>query len=213
MLEAALEAGFSAAGVRRTADRARCPRRAWPISTRALRLAAGVVICASHNPYYDNGIKFFSADGRQAGGRRGARRSRPQLEEPMACVRSERARQAHAASPMRRAATSNSARARFRPSWTCTGCKLVVDCAHGAAYHIAPHVFHELGAEVISIGIQPDGLQHQRRLRRHRAGKADASPCGRIGAHLGMALDGDADRLQVVDAAMAGSTTATNCCT
>jgi phosphoglucosamine mutase len=166
MLEAALESGFSAAGVD-VMLAGPMPTPGIAYLTRALRLAAGVVISASHNPYYDNGIKFFSADGNKLPDEVELL-IEEQLDQPLACAASEQLGK--------------------------------VDCAHGAAYDVAPHVFHELGAEVIPIGVAPNGFNindgvgataPDALVRAVRANHAD----------LGIALDGDADRLQVVDAA------------
>ncbi|MHA4870809.1 phosphoglucosamine mutase [Duganella sp. PWIR1] len=196
MLEAALEAGFSAAGVD-VMLAGPMPTPAIAYLTRALRLSAGVVISASHNPFQDNGIKFFSAQGTklpdaveldiEAG-----------LDQPMDCVPSEK---------LGRAKRLDDAQGRYIEFCKSTfpneldlrGLKLVVDCAHGAAYNIAPHVFHELGAEVVAIGNKPDGfninLEHGA-----TAPKAMAAAVQAHGADLGVALDGDADRLIMCDA-------------
>ncbi|MGO4331349.1 phosphoglucosamine mutase [Cupriavidus sp. 2TAF22] len=195
MLEAALEAGFTSAGVNVLLT-GPLPTPGVAYLTRALRLSAGVVISASHNPYYDNGIKFFSADGdklpdavEQA--------IEDALEEPMVCVRSDdlgRARRIEDAAGR----YIEFCKSTFPYEQDLHKLKLVVDCAHGAAYHIAPHVFHELGADVVSIGNQPDG-------RNINAGYGATAPQKLIeavkanGADLGLAFDGDADRLQVVD--------------
>lgn len=195
MLEAALESGFSAAGVD-VMLAGPMPTPGVAYLTRALRLSAGVVISASHNPYEDNGIKFFSADGNKL----------PdeveyiietQLQQPLHCVPSKRLGKAHR--------LDNAAgryiefcKSVFPTRFDLHSLKLVVDCAHGAAYQIAPHVFHELGAEVIPLGVNPNGfninddcgatapeaLMHA--VREHRA-------------DFGIALDGDADRVQIVD--------------
>lgn len=196
MLEAALEAGFSAAGVD-VMLAGPMPTPAIAYLTRALRLSAGVVISASHNPFQDNGIKFFSAQGTKL----------PDaveldieaaLDQPMDCVPSEK---------LGRAKRLDDAQGRYIEFCKSTfpneldlrGLKVVVDCAHGAAYNIAPHVFHELGAEVIAIGNKPDGfninLDHGA-----TAPKAMAAAVQAHGADLGIALDGDADRLIMCDA-------------
>ena len=195
MLEAALEAGFTAAGVDvKLAGPVPTPAVAY--LTRALRLSAGVVISASHNPYHDNGIKFFSAQGNKL----------PDaveldieaaLEQPMECVSSDK---------LGRAKRIDDARGRYIEFCKSTfpneldlrGMKLVVDCAHGAAYHIAPDVFHELGAEVIAIGNQPDGFNINDRCGA-TAPQALSEAVRAHGADLGIALDGDADRLLMVD--------------
>lgn len=196
MLEAALEAGFAAAGVD-VMLAGPMPTPAIAYLTRALRLSAGVVISASHNPYGDNGIKFFSASGNklpdaiemqiEAG-----------LDLPMTCVSSEK---------LGKAKRLDDARGRYVEFCKSTfpneldlrGTKLVVDCAHGAAYHIAPDVFHELGAEVVAIGNEPNGLN----INDGFGATAPAALVDAVRAHqadLGIALDGDADRLLVVDA-------------
>jgi phosphoglucosamine mutase len=195
MLEAALEAGFSAAGVD-VMLAGPMPTPAIAYLTRALRLAAGVVISASHNPYYDNGIKFFSADGNKlpddVEGQIEA-----QLALPQVCAPSEK---------LGKARRLNDAAGRyiefckstFPASFDLKGMRLVVDCANGAAYDVAPNVFHELGAEVVPIGIQPNGFNIN-------DGVGATSPDAMIKAvkdhraDLGIALDGDADRLLVVD--------------
>ncbi len=195
MLEAALEAGLSAAGIDvMLAGPMTTPGIAY--LTRALRLAAGVVISASHNPYYDNGIKFFSADGNKLPDEVETQ-IEEQLELPLDCAPSAQ---------LGRARRLDDARGRyiefckstFPQAFSLRGLKLVVDCANGAAYDIAPHVFHELGADVIPIGVSPNGFNindgvgataPDALVRAVRANHAD----------LGIALDGDADRLQVVD--------------
>lgn len=196
LLEAALEAGFSAAGV----DVMLCgpmPTPAIAYLTRALRLSAGVVISASHNPYHDNGIKFFSANGDKLDDAIELQ-IEAALNEPMNCVDS-----AHLGKAKRLDDATGRyiefCKSTFPNHLNLRGLKLVVDCAHGAAYHIAPHVFHELGAEVVSIGIHPNG-------KNINDGVGATAPNALIEkvkeekADLGIALDGDADRLQLVDA-------------
>lgn len=196
MLEAALEAGFSAAGVD-VILAGPMPTPAVSYLTRALRLQAGVVISASHNPYYDNGIKFFSADGEKLPDAL-EREIEAGLAEPLLCASSAK---------LGRARRINDAAGRYIEFCKSTfpndldlrGLKIVVDCAHGAAYHIAPHVFHELGAEVTSIGVAPDGFNINEAV-------GATSPAAlkeavlRRGADLGIALDGDGDRVLMVDA-------------
>ncbi len=196
MLEAALEAGFAAAGV----DVMLCgpmPTPAVAYLTRALRLQAGVVISASHNPYADNGIKFFSAAGTKLPDAVEHEIER-RLDAPMGCMESAR---------LGRARRIEDARGRYIEFCKSTfpnaldlrGMKIVVDCAHGAAYQIAPNVFHELGAEVIGIGVQPNGLNINDKV----GATAPAALCQAVqeqGADLGIALDGDADRLMMADA-------------
>jgi phosphoglucosamine mutase len=196
LLEAALEAGLSAAGVDVYLT-GPLPTPAVAYLTRALRLSAGIVISASHNPFEDNGIKFFSAQGTklpdaveeaiEAG-----------MDGPLACVSSNE---------LGKAFRVNDAGGRYIEFCKSTypneldlkGLKVVVDCAHGAAYHVAPPVFHELGAEVFAVGSDPDGTNinegcgamHPEHLR-------DAVVKNR--ADIGLALDGDGDRLIMVDA-------------
>ncbi len=196
MLEAALQAGFTAAGVD-VYLAGPIPTPAVAYLTRALRLQAGVVISASHNPFEDNGIKFFSNMGAklpdetelaiEAG-----------LDEPMVTMPSislgKAKRLDDAAGRYIEFCKSS-----FPYDLDLRGLKLVVDCAHGAAYHIARHVFHELGAEVVAIGVQPDGknindgygatslANLQRAVKENHA-------------DVGIALDGDGDRLMMVDA-------------
>jgi len=196
MLEAALESGFAAAGV----DVMLCgplPTPAVAYLTRALRLAAGVVISASHNPFDDNGIKFFAAGGYKLPDAV-EEEIESRLDQPMGCRPSAelgKARRIDDAAGR----YIEFCKSTFPNEFDLRGLKLVVDCAHGAAYHIAPKVFHELGAEVIAIGAAPDGLNIN-------AGVGATSP-GFLreqvvaqGADLGLALDGDADRLMMVDA-------------
>jgi phosphoglucosamine mutase len=163
-----------------------------------LRLAAGVVISASHNPYYDNGIKFFSADGNKLPDDVELLIER-QLDEPLECAPSERLGKARRLDDAA-GRYIEFCKSTFPAAFDLHGLKLVVDCAHGAAYHIAPHVFHELGADVISIGVAPNGFNINDGVGATApAALAEAVKANQ--ADLGIALDGDADRLQVVDAA------------
>ncbi len=197
MLEAALEAGFSAAGVD-VCLVGPMPTPAIAYLTRALRLQAGIVISASHNPYYDNGIKFFSADGAKLDDAIEAE-IEAGIELPLLCVQS---------AELGRARRIDDAAGRYIEFCKSTfpndldlrGLKIVVDCANGAAYHIAPHVFHELGAEVVAIGAEPNGLN----INKAFGATAPAALSRAVVAHgadLGIALDGDADRVMMVDAA------------
>ena len=195
MLEAALEAGFTAAGVD-VLLAGPIPTPAVAYLTRALRLSAGVVLSASHNPYQDNGIKFFSAQGNKLPDAV-EEAIEAALETPMLCVSSEK---------LGRAKRLDDARGRYIEFCKSTfpneldlrGMKLVVDCAHGAAYHIAPDVFHELGAEVVAIGNQPNGFNINERCGA-TAPQALSEAVRTHSADLGIALDGDADRLIMVD--------------
>jgi phosphoglucosamine mutase len=195
MLEAALEAGLTAAGVdvRLTGP---MPTPGVAYLTRALRLQAGVVISASHNPFEDNGIKFFSANGTKL-----PDEVELAIEEAM-----ESPIKAASSRGLGRVKRVDDAAGRyiefckstFPTDMDLRGMRIVVDCANGAAYHIAPHVFHELGADVIAIGNEPDGLNINkncgathtdalsRAVRQHRA-------------DVGVALDGDGDRLMMAD--------------
>ena len=197
MLEAALESGFSAAGVD-VMLAGPMPTPGIAYLTRALRLAAGVVISASHNPYYDNGIKFFSANGDKLPDEVELK-IEEQLDQPLACAASEQLGKARRLDDAA-GRYIEFCKSTFPAAFDLRGMKLVVDCAHGAAYDIAPHVFHELGADVIPIGVAPNGFNindgvgataPDALVRAVRANHAD----------LGIALDGDADRLQVVDSA------------
>ncbi|PND36355.1 phosphoglucosamine mutase [Paucibacter aquatile] len=196
MIESALEAGFASAGVdvQLTGP---LPTPGVAYLTRALRQDLGVVISASHNPFADNGIKFFSAKGEKLPDA-WELAVEAALDEPPTWIDSAN---------LGRARRIGDARGRyiefcknsFGSDLTLKGMKIVVDAAHGAAYHVAPDVFHELGAEVISIGCSPDGFNIN-------AGFGATSPAALVkavhehGAHYGVALDGDADRLQLVDA-------------
>ena len=195
MFESVLESGLSAAGID-THLLGPMPTPAIAYLTRTLRAQAGIVISASHNPYYDNGIKFFSAQGTKLPDSIELA-IEEQLEQPMTTVDS---------ADLGRAIRVVDAPGRYIEFCKSTvssdiilnGLKIVVDCAHGAAYHIAPNVFAELGAEVIEIGTDPNGLNinlecgatHPEVLRQAVLTH---------GADLGIALDGDGDRAVMVD--------------
>ena len=195
LLEAALEAGLSAAGVDVYLT-GPLPTPAVAYLTRALRLSAGIVISASHNPFEDNGIKFFSETGAKLPDAVEEAIERA-MNEPINCVPS---------ADLGKAFRVDDAGGRYIEFCKSTfpneldlkGLKIVVDCAHGAGYHVAPPVFHELGAEVITTGAQPDGLNinagvgamHPRHLQKQVVAH---------GADIGLALDGDGDRLIMVD--------------
>lgn len=196
MLESSLEAGFASAGVDVWLT-GPLPTPGVAYLTRALRQQLGVVISASHNPFADNGIKFFSARGEKLPDAWELAVEQA-LQEPPAWVDSAslgRARRLQDARGRYIEFCKNS----FGSDLTLRGLKIVVDAANGAAYHVAPDVFHELGAEVIPIGCSPDGLNIN-------DGCGATAPAALIkavkdhGAHYGVALDGDADRLQLVDA-------------
>ena len=197
MLESALESGFNSAGVN-VVLLGPLPTPGVAYLTRAQRASLGVVISASHNPFADNGIKFFSAHGTKLSDA-WERDVEAALEEAPVWVE---------AAQLGKSRRLDDAAGRyiefckstFANDLTLKGIKVVVDAAHGAAYHIAPKVFHELGADVVAIGCAPDGLNinhevgatHPEALQQAvRAHKAD----------FGVALDGDADRLQMIDSA------------
>jgi phosphoglucosamine mutase len=197
MLEAALEAGFAAAGVD-VMLAGPMPTPAIAYLTRALRLSAGVVISASHNPYDDNGIKFFSASGNKLPDATETA-IEAQLELPMECVSSEKFGKAKRLFDAQ-GRYIEFCKSTFPNEFDLKGLKVVVDCAHGAAYHIAPDVFHELGAEVVAIGNKPNGTN----INDGVGATAPAALIAAVREHkadLGIALDGDADRLLMVDSA------------
>ncbi len=195
LLEAALEAGLSAAGV----DVYLCgplPTPAIAYLTRALRLAAGIVISASHNPFADNGIKFFSAGGAKLPDDVELDIER-QMDAPLVCAPAAELGKAFRVgdAPGRYIEFCKST---FPNELDLRGCRIVVDCAHGAAYHVAPPVFHELGAEVIAVGDTPNGTNINADVGAthpdHLAAQVRAH-----GADYGIALDGDGDRLVMAD--------------
>ena len=196
LLEAALEAGFAAAGV----DVMLCgpiPTPGVAYLTKALRLSAGIVISASHNPYQDNGIKFFSENGDKLSDDLELA-IESELDKPMGCVSSKELGKAFRLDDAA-GRYIEFCKSTFPGDLNLKGLKLVVDCANGAAYHTAPHVFHELGAEVIAIGVNPDGRNINDGCGATAPG-ALIEKVKEVGADLGIALDGDADRLQMVDA-------------
>jgi len=195
MIESSLEAGLASAGVD-TLLTGPLPTPGVAYLTRALRLDLGAVISASHNPYQDNGVKFFSAKGEKLP---------DDWELAVEAALNEPPQWVDAASlgKARRVADASGRYIEFckstvRHDMSLKGLKIVVDAAHGAAYHVAPDVFHELGAQVISIGCNPDGININ-------AGFGATSPQALVKAvaehqaDYGVALDGDADRLQLVD--------------
>ena len=196
MIESSLEAGFASAGVDVLLS-GPLPTPGVAYLTRALRLDLGVVISASHNPYADNGIKFFSARGEKLP---------DEWESAVEAALDETPRWVDAAG-LGRARRLEDARGRYIEFCKSTvgselslkGLKLVVDAAHGAAYHVAPDVFHELGADVVAIGCSPDGIN----INHEVGATAPAALVQRVRderADYGIALDGDADRLLMVDA-------------
>lgn len=196
MLESAMESGFNSAGVN-VVLLGPLPTPGVAYLTRAQRASLGVVISASHNPFADNGIKFFSDQGRKLDDDWESA-VEAALAEPLVWVDS--------ASLGRTRRLDDAAgryiefcKSTFAKDLTLRGLKIVVDGAHGAAYQVAPKVFHELGAEVIAIGCAPDGININEGVgATHPA--ALIAAVRQHGADYGIALDGDADRLQLVDA-------------
>jgi phosphoglucosamine mutase len=196
MLESALEAGLLSAGVS-VEFLGPMPTPAVAYLTRNFRAAAGVVISASHNPFYDNGIKFFSDQGSKLADAVEAEIERL-LDQPIRCVPSEH---------MGRASRIHDAAGRyiefcksvFPSDLSLQGLKIVVDCAHGATYHIAPDVLRELGADIWEIGTEPNGVNINEQCG---ATHLDAlrDKVREVGADLGFALDGDGDRIMLVTA-------------
>jgi len=196
MLESALESGFNSAGVD-VVLLGPVPTPAVAYLTRAQRASLGVVISASHNPFDDNGIKFFNAQGNKL----------PDVWEELveAKLREDPVWVDSASLGKTRRLDDAAGRyiefckSTFPNDLTLKGLKIVVDAAHGAAYQIAPKVFHELGAEVIAIGCAPDGLNINKEVGATHP-QALLQAVKHHAAHYGVALDGDADRLQLVDA-------------
>lgn len=196
LLESALESGFSAAGVD-VALLGPMPTPAIAYLARTARAEAGVVISASHNPYYDNGIKFFSSQGAKLDD--GIELAiEEQMGRPMSVVKAENlgkaTRFADAAGRYIEFCKST-----IDSKLSLEGIKLAVDCANGAAYHIAPNVFAELGAKVVSIAVEPDGFNINDGCGSTRPERLQETVL-REGADLGIALDGDGDRVILVDA-------------
>lgn len=195
MIESSLEAGLASAGVD-TLLTGPLPTPGVAYLTRALRLDLGIVISASHNPYQDNGVKFFSARGEKLP---------DDWEMAVEAALGEPPQWVDAAS-LGKARRVEDARGRYIEFCKSTvgndlslrGLRVVVDAAHGAAYHVAPDVFHELGAEVVTIGCSPDGVNINDGVGA-TAPQALVDAVAKHGADYGIALDGDADRLQLVD--------------
>ena len=195
LLEAALESGFSAAGV----DVTLCgpmPTPGVAYLTKALRLSAGVVISASHNLYQDNGIKFFTAKGDKFSDAFELEIEQ-ELENAMGCVSSDKLGKAFRLDDAA-GRYIEFCKSTFPADLNLKGLKIVLDCANGAAYHTAPPVFHELGAEVIVIGVSPNGRNINDQCGA-TAPQALIAKVREVNADIGIALDGDADRLQMVD--------------
>lgn len=195
MLESALEAGFSAAGID-IGLLGPMPTPAIAYLTKTFRAEAGIVISASHNPYYDNGIKFFSQDGQKLPDEVELA-IEAELDKPMGCVDSANLGKANrigdAAGRYIEFCKSN-----FPSQLSLQGLTIVVDCAHGATYHIAPNVFRELGAKVIEVGTSPNGININEDCGATSM-KVISEAVVEHKADLGIALDGDGDRLMMVD--------------
>lgn len=195
MLESALEAGLAAAGLQAKFT-GPMPTPAVAYLTQTFRAEAGIVISASHNPYYDNGIKFFSSEGTKLPDDI-EMAIEAELDKPMTCVES---------ALLGKASRLNDAAGRyiefckstFPKELSLTGVKMVIDCAHGATYHIAPNVFKELGAEIVTIGCEPNGTNIN-----HEVGATDVRALQakvlEEKADFGVAFDGDGDRIIMVD--------------
>jgi phosphoglucosamine mutase len=195
MFESALEAGFVAAGVD-VRMLGPVPTPAVAHLTKSLRADAGIVISASHNPHYDNGIKFFSAEGEKLSDAMELA-IEAMLEEPLKVVSSERL------GKVRRIDEAHSRYAELckntvPASFSLRGLKIALDCAHGATYALAPEVFSELGAQVVSIGVAPDGLNINKDVGSTHPEALQAFVKSEQ-ADLGIAFDGDGDRVQFVD--------------
>ncbi len=195
MLESALEAGLAAAGLSASFT-GPMPTPAVAYLTRTFRAEAGIVISASHNPYYDNGIKFFSIDGTKLPDEV-EEAIEAEMEKPITCVESAELGRANRIVDAA-GRYIEFCKGTFPNENNLNGLKVVVDCAHGATYHIAPNVFRELGAEVITIGCEPTGININ-----DECGATDVRMLQKCvleeGADVGLAFDGDGDRIIMVD--------------
>ena len=172
------------------------PTPAVAYLTRTFHARAGIVISASHNPYHDNGVKFFDADGNKLPDAV-EEEIESALELPMVTVNSEKLGKAERVSDAA-GRYIEFCKSTLPPDLDLKGLEIVVDCAHGAAYHIAPNVLGELGASVSAIGVAPDGLNINDGLGALSPALLQAAVRER-GADLGIALDGDGDRVLMVD--------------
>lgn len=195
MLESSLEAGLAAAGLSASFT-GPMPTPAVAYLTRTFRAEAGIVISASHNPYYDNGIKFFSIDGTKLPDDV-EEAIEAEMEKPITCVESAELGRANRIVDAA-GRYIEFCKGTFPSDQSLGGLKIVIDCANGATYHIAPNVLRELGAEVIAIGCEPNGININeecgatdvRLLQKHVLEEK---------AHVGLAFDGDGDRIIMVD--------------
>jgi phosphoglucosamine mutase len=195
MFESALEAGLSAAGVN-TRLLGPMPTPGIAYLTQTLRAQAGIVISASHNPYYDNGIKFFSTEGTKLADEL-EHKIEHYLDQPMTTVASDKLGKAQRVSDAA-GRYIEFCKASIPASIDFSGLRVVVDCANGSTYHIAPHVFSEVGAEVIEIATSPDGLNINEKCGATKPEQLQEAVI-EFRADLGIALDGDGDRLIMVD--------------
>ena len=195
MLESALEAGLAAAGLK-AAFTGPMPTPAVAYLTRTFRAEAGIVISASHNPYHDNGIKFFSAQGTKLPDDVEAA-IEAEMEKPLTCVESALLGKAYRIDDAA-GRYIEFCKGTFPNHLSLEGFKIVVDCAHGATYHIAPKVFTELGAEIITIGCEPNGVNINDKVGATDVAALQAKVLEEK-ADFGIALDGDGDRVIMVD--------------
>ena len=195
MFESALEAGLSAAGVN-TRLLGPMPTPGIAYLTQTLRAQAGIVISASHNPYYDNGIKFFSTEGTKLADEL-EYKIEHYLDQPMTTVASDKLGKAKRL-PDAAGRYIEYCKASIPASIDFNGLRIVVDCANGSTYHIAPHVFSEVGAEVITIASDPDGININENCGATKPEQLQEAVI-EFRADLGIALDGDGDRLIMVD--------------
>ena len=195
MFESALEAGLSAAGVN-TSLLGPMPTPGVAYLTRTLRAQAGIVISASHNPYYDNGIKFFSTEGSKLADEL-EYKIEHYLDQPVTTVASDKLGKAKRL-PDAAGRYIEFCKASIPSSIDFNGLRVVVDCANGSTYHIAPHVFSEVGIEVITIASEPDGLNINEKCGATKPEQLQKAVI-EYRADLGIALDGDGDRLIMVD--------------
>ncbi|KLU17340.1 MULTISPECIES: phosphoglucosamine mutase [Xenorhabdus] len=195
MLESALEAGLAAAGLSASFT-GPMPTPAVAYLTRTFRAEAGIVISASHNPYYDNGIKFFSIDGTKLPDDV-EEAIEAEMEKPLTCVESAELGRANRIVDAA-GRYIEFCKGTFPSEQSLNGLKIVLDCANGATYHIAPNVFRELGAEVITLGCEPNGININ-----EECGATDVRLLQQCvleeQAHVGLAFDGDGDRIIMVD--------------
>lgn len=195
MLESSLEAGLAAAGLSASFT-GPMPTPAVAYLTRTFRAEAGIVISASHNPYYDNGIKFFSIDGTKLPDEV-EEAIEAEMEKPITCVESAELGRANRIVDAA-GRYIEFCKGTFPSEQSLSSLKIVIDCANGATYHIAPNVFRELGAEVITIGCDPNGININ-----EECGATDVRQLQQKvleeRAHVGLAFDGDGDRIIMVD--------------